>query len=136
MLREAGPADPAVILDKASSRGELGAATQRLRTLTLQMLGKGIPGSVPYFADRIITLWHARTADAEGTRMIQKLHVLHRNRDLSSTGPVVARARAWIWISPTLPPVRPKDRRTDGRRRRCADGFRAGFVESTRLHHH
>ncbi|WP_433678051.1 AAA family ATPase [Nocardia sp. CA-119907] len=103
VLRDGGPADPVVIIEKAASRGELGGNTQRLRMLTLEMLGKGMPGSVPYFADRIITLWHARTAVAEATRMIQKLHVLHRNGDLSLTGQVVARAREGLDLDFTDP---------------------------------
>ncbi|MFI6045336.1 AAA family ATPase [Nocardia sp. NPDC051321] len=103
LVRTGQPADPVVVLEKASSRGELGADTGRLRLITLELLGKGVPGSVPFFADRIITLWHARTAVGEATRMIQKLHVLHRNGDLSLTGQVVARAREGLELDFTDP---------------------------------
>ncbi|WP_225728876.1 MULTISPECIES: AAA family ATPase [unclassified Nocardia] len=103
MLRDGHPADPAVIIEKASSRGELGGNPHRLRQLTLEMLGKGVPGSVPYFADRIITLWRARTAITEATRMIQKLQSLHRTGDLEFTGEVVQRAREGLDLDFTDP---------------------------------
>lgn len=103
VLRDGQPADPVVIIEKASSRGDLGAEQSLVRSVTLQMLGKGVPGSVPYFADRIITLWHARTAVAEATRMIQKLHSLHVTGDLELTGEVVAHARASLDLEFTDP---------------------------------
>ncbi|MEV6324541.1 AAA family ATPase [Nocardia sp. NPDC051787] len=103
VLRDGQPADPVVILEKASRRGDLGGHPHKLRMLTLELLGKGVPGSVPYFADRIISLWHARTAIAEATRMIQKLHVLHRTGELELTGEVVARAREALDLDFTDP---------------------------------
>ncbi|MGV9611379.1 AAA family ATPase [Nocardia xishanensis] len=93
ILREGQVPDPAVIIDRAARRGELGGNSDRLRRLGLELLGKGIPASVPYFADRITTLWHARTAVTQATRMIQQLHALHRSGDLEFTGEVLARAR-------------------------------------------
>ncbi|WP_067844495.1 AAA family ATPase [Nocardia lijiangensis] len=93
VLREGQVPDPAVIIDRAARRGEVGGNADRLRRVGLELLGKGIPASVPYFADRITTLWHARTAVTEATRMIQQLHALHRSGDLEFTGEVLARAR-------------------------------------------
>ncbi|WP_054812217.1 AAA family ATPase [Nocardia arizonensis] len=108
VLREELIPDPVVIVDRAARRGALGGNPDRLRRVSLDLLGKGVPASVPYFADRVTTLWHARTAVLEATRMIQQLHALHRSGDLHSTGGILARAREALDLDlsdPTVPNV-------------------------------